>query len=708
MPKDNGSRVPKFIEDAAFAGAGEGSRNDRAFWLAAQCRDARVDKDQADALIGIFARHCNPPLGDKEAANALASAYRAAPRDPPASKSGKRTERMARPPRADADDVIAWDGEIGKHKPATQGIGDPDYVENVPPPSGDPVADLRGWLAALYAPGDKVNYVTSAFLDEDGKWKPKGMGVNRTRADIEADLVKYEKKGHKGEALLRFVLGDWDADSGVWARINPMDGAGSTNSNVVRMDHVLVEGDEQEIGRQLAVIRSLRLPCAAVVHSGGKSVHAVVKVGAGTDKALYAERVAILFKALEDAGLTPDVKCKNSSRLSRLPGPSRAGKPQYLVSGACGAESWDAWLSEQEESEFQAQACGPRDLAQTPEPDNLVGDRFLCRQGSWLLVAQSGVGKSVFAIQAAVSFSVGRDVFGLRVERPLRNLMIQAENNKGDMHEAFAGICAGLGLSDTELADLETNFRTVHCSRYTGQRFAEFVAHLCRAHRPDIVWIDPLLSYLGGEISKMQDTSRFLQNLMQPVIEDANIGLVVVHHTGKPPKGDDAKYKGHDLAYLGIGSSVLTNWARATSTLLRMDDCENRFALEHAKRADRAGCARRSEIMHASGREICWLKAPGIVKEGERPEAEKHRARHSKFDGIGLETMPPASAVWSDDKHLSSEAAERLCQIMCEHGMDGTVKAAAILLKNHRLPDFLTFDKDAQTWQGRLYVPGFN
>ncbi len=707
MPKDNGSRVPKFIEDAAFAGIGEGSRNDRAFWLAAQCRDARVDKDQADALIGIFARHCNPPLGDKEAANALASAFRAAPREMPVSKSGKRTEHVARPQRADADDVIAWDGEIGKHKDRAQGIGDPDYVEDVPPPSGDPVADLRAWLAAVYKPDDKVNYVTSAFKDDDGKWKPRGMGVNRTRADIEADLAKYEKKGHKGEALLRFVLGDWEAECGVWARINPMDGAGSTNSNVVRMDHVLVEGDEQEIGRQLAVIRSLRLPCSAVVHSGGKSVHAVVKVGAGTDKAVYAERVGLLFKALSDAGLTPDVKCKNSSRLSRLPGPSRAGKPQYLVSAACGAESWDAWLSEQEESEFQSKALGPSDLAKTPEPDNLVGDRFLCRQGSWLLVAQSGVGKSVFAIQAAVSFSVGREVFGLRVERPLRNLMIQAENNAGDMHEAFTGICNGLNLSPEACADLNRNFRTVHCSRYTGQKFAEFVAHLCRAHKPDIVWIDPLLSYLGGEISKMQDTSRFLQNLMQPVIEDANIGLVVVHHTGKPPKSDEAKYKGADLAYLGIGSSVLTNWARATSTLLRMDGCENRFALEHAKRSDRAGCARRTEIMHASGSDICWLPAPGTVRQHEQREGEKRKARASKYDGVGLETMPPASAVWSDEKHLSSEAAERICELLINRGLDATVKAAAILLKQNRLADFLTYDKEAKTWQGKLYEPGF-
>jgi len=697
--------VPKFIEDAAFAGAAEGGRNDRAFWLAAQCRDARVDRGQADALLGIFASRCRPPLGDKEAAQALASAYRTPAREPPVAKGGGK-ERVARPSRKDADEVLPWDAEIGPRAFASaDGVGEPDYVLDVPPHSGDPAADLRGWLAALFQPEDRVNYVVSAFKDEDGKWKPRGMGVTRTRADIEADLARYERKGHTGEALLRYVLGDWEPEAGVWARINPMDGAGSTNSNVVRLDHVLVEGDEQEIGRQLAVIRSLRLPCSAVVHSGGKSVHAVVRVLAGADKAVYAERVQALFAACEAAGLKVDSKCRNSSRLSRMPGPSRAGRPQYLVSGPCGAESWNAWLAEREDSEFSARVCGPSELAVRPPDDSLVGDRFLCRQGSWLLVAQSGVGKSVFAIQAAMSFAMGREVFGLRVARPLKQLMIQAENNAGDMHEAFTGILRGLNPGEGELAALDANFRTVHCSRYTGSRFCQFVAHLCRTHRPDIVWIDPLLSYLGGEISKMEDCTRFLQNTLQPVIEDADCGLVVVHHTGKPPKGEDGKYKGADLAYLGIGSSVLTNWARATSTLLRMEDCENRFRLEHSKRADRAGCQKVTEIMHASGSDICWLSAPGKVREEQQP---KRQARPGKYDGVGLETMPPASAVWTDEKHLDSEAARMVCELLAGRGMDATVKSCAILLKNGRLSDFLDFDKESQTWQGRLYAPGFD
>ena len=644
-------------------------------------------------------------MGDKEARAALASAYRAAPRQPPVSKKGGGEKRGVARRRADADEEIPWDGEIGRHKVETAGTADPDYVADVPAPSGDPAADLRAWLGALFQPDDKVNYVVSAFKDEDGRWKPRGLGVTRTRADIEADLAKYEAKGRTGEDLLRHVLGDWSAEAGVWARINPMDGGGATNANVVRLDHALVEGDEQEIGRQIAVIRSLRLPCSAVVHSGGKSVHAVVRIGAGADKAVYAERVGLLFKALEDAGFQPDVKCRNSSRLSRMPGPTRAGKPQYLVSAACGAESWDAWMAEREESRFQSLAMTPADLNLIPPDDNLVGERFLCRQGSWLLVAQSGVGKSVFAIQSAISFAIGREVFGLKVAGPLRNLIIQAENNAGDMHEAFTGICSGLNLCPGELEALDRNFRAVHCSRYTGDQFAQFVAYLCRAHRPDIVWIDPLLSYLGGEISKMQDTSRFLQNQLQPVLEDHNIGLVVVHHTGKPPKSDEAKYKGHDLAYLGIGSSVLTNWARATSTLLRIDDEPNRFALEHAKRSDRAGCPRRVEIKHATSG-ICWLPTESATSErthGGRPKGGK-----SPYDGMGIELMPPLSGPLPP-KYDPSEApaVQWIMERLEANGCPKTAKQAAVLMRQSLKGKFVDFDDKTRQWKGIMYDPDF-
>ena len=695
--------IPKFIEDAAAQGARKGERNNRALWLAAQCRDAGIGAGATGRMMDVFARSCSPPMGAAEVEAVVRSANRRPPREPPRNDGMTESRNDGK-----ADEVIGWEDTIGPRVYA------PDYVEDVPPPGGDAVDDLRRWLAALYRPGDIVNYVCASMPTEDGGFVPSGRGVNRTREAIERDLDRYARKGLAPDEVIRAALGDYRAEAGMWARINPMDGKGCNDRNVARYDHVLVEGDKQAVGVQLAAVRSLGLPYAAVTHSGGKSVHAVVRVDAGADAALYAERVEILFKACADAGLVVDRPNRNPSRLSRIAGPTRNGRRQYLIEGVSSKEegvSWEAWEAERCDDEFRAQVHTVDDLRAVPEDDSLIGKRFLCRKGSWLLVAQSGVGKSVFAMQAAMSFSVGRDMFGLGSGRPLRNLIVQSENNRGDMHEAFTGVLGGLGFGEGELRMLRDHFRTVHCTRYTGEVFARFLAHVCRVHRPDIVWVDPLLSFLGGEISRMQDTSRFLRNQVQPVIEDADVGLVVVHHTGKPPKSDDAKYSGHDLAYLGIGSSDITNWARATSTLIRDGDDGNRFMLEHAKRGDRAGCPRRVCIQHAKDG-ICWLPAEGGTEARVEPPKRKGGATSrergaSKWDGFGFETMPPVSAVWDNEDRTSSVAVHAVKMLMAARGVDMTPKSIANMMRNGRLDEFLVYDAQNKMWQGRLYAPDF-
>ena len=728
--------IPKFIEEAAFAGAAKGGRNNRALWLAAQCRDARLGRGDTGRVMAAFAARCSPPMSAAEVEAVIRSANsRPAREEPREGVKGSRGRGVKGTRDPGEEDVIAWDAEIGPSAsgplnpltPGPLGPSKPDYVEDVPPPSGSAVDDLRGWLAALYRPEDIVNYVCASAETEDGGFVPSGRGVSRTREAIERDLAKYEGKGLAPDEVIRAALGDYRAEAGMWARINPMDGKGCNDRNVARYDHVLVEGDKQSVGTQLAAIRSLGLPCAALTHSGGKSVHAVVRVDAGTDAALYAERVETVFRACAEAGLAVDRPNRNPSRLSRIAGPSRGGRRQYLIESAdrnvCA--TFEDWVASREVDEFRAHVQTVDDLQREPADDSLIGQRFLCRKGSWLLVAQSGVGKSVFAMQAAVAFSIGRDMFGLKAAAPLRNLIVQSENNSGDMHEAFAGVTGGLGVTGEEMRMLRSNFRTVHCTRYTGGTFAKFLAQMCRVHRPDIVWVDPLLSFLGGEISKMQDTSRFLRNQVQPVIEDADVGLVVVHHTGKPPKGDDGQYKGHDLAYLGIGSSDITNWARATSTLIRDADADSRFTLEHAKRGDRAGCERRVAIEHSKAG-LCWVKSEGEGEEvrsqksevrskrsevrSKRPEAGSQKPEaggRSKYDGFGLETMPPVSGVWENEDRTQSVATEAVRMLLARGGVDMNLKSIATMMRNGRLGKFLAFDNAAKTWQGRMYVSDF-
>ena len=80
-----------------------------------------------------------------------------------------------------------------------------------------------------------------------------------------------------------------------------------------------------------------------MVHSGGKSLHAIVRVDA-QDYTEYRKRVEFLYDFLEKNGLRVDKQNRNPSRLSRMPGVTRNGNRQYLVATNIGRKSWVDWL----------------------------------------------------------------------------------------------------------------------------------------------------------------------------------------------------------------------------------------------------------------------------------------------------------------------------------------------------------------------------
>ncbi len=67
-------------------------------------------------------------------------------------------------------------------------------------------------------------------------------------------------------------------------------------------------------------------------------------------------------------------------------------------------------------------------------------------------------------MQMALHFSVGRECFGIRpnCDRPLTSLIIQAENDDGDLSEMRDGILAAAPWEDCERGGADERF---HCNR---------------------------------------------------------------------------------------------------------------------------------------------------------------------------------------------------------------------------------------------------
>ena len=220
----------------------------------------------------------------------------------------------------------------------------------------------------------------------------------------------------------------------------------------------------------------------------------------------------------------------------------------------------------------------------------LVGKarRWLCEGYAVSIVGFSGTGKSSLMMQIATSWALGQNVFGLAPVRPLRTLILQAENDGGDIAEAWQG--ATCKMTDTERARLKENIAIVRDTKHMGTAFPAFLESLILKHGAEVVWVDPLLAYAGFDIADQSLTTDWLRTQVDPVLKRTKAAMIYMHHTTKPKSADDLdSMTPSQLAYLGAGSAEWTNFARDAGFLYRTKGEPARYKFGFSKRASRCG-----------------------------------------------------------------------------------------------------------------------
>lgn len=231
------------------------------------------------------------------------------------------------------------------------------------------------------------------------------------------------------------------------------------------------------------------------------------------------------------------------------------------------------------------------------DPTCVLGNRFLCRGGSCMIVSQTGAGKSALLTHAAINLALGQDFFGIRSRKgPLTSVIVQSENDGGDCAEGIIGCLDSLGIPlGSQIVDrLSERVFFYREAVRTGEEFGQLLRNLVNLHKADCIWVDPLLGFSGCDLSDQEAASHFLRHIIQPVLQDTGVILFSVHHTTKPSK--DAKGGGSllDLAYSGAGSAELANWHRSVITLTKDptpegEDEQPFFTMKVVKRGGRAG-----------------------------------------------------------------------------------------------------------------------
>lgn len=425
--------------------------------------------------------------------------------------------------------ALDWGDEltVGPQQPA---LVDPRWVEEQElhlPDTWEPAQQLKRYLQALFEPDEYVAYVTESFMAADRRRPAKGCW-DRTAGQLIEELDACG--GDVGK-----VMGDCDPEIGAWICFNPVDGTGRKDANVTSYRYALVECDNMEPGKQLAAIHQMELPCAALVYSGGKSIHAIVRVNA-PDYAEYRKRVDYLYATCQKNGLTLDQQNRNPSRLSRMPGILRAGQKQALLETNVGKSCWEDWCDWVEActDDLPDTECLADDWDDLPPlADALISG--VLRQGHKMLLAgPSKAGKSFALIELCIAIAEGKTWLGRFSCAQGRVLYINLELDRPSCLHRFKDVYTAMGLAPDNLRNIDIwNLRGASVPM---DKLAPKLIRRAGKKGYTAVILDPIYKVITGDENSADQMAKFC-NQFDVVCRALDCAVIYCHHHSKGAQG---------------------------------------------------------------------------------------------------------------------------------------------------------------------------
>lgn len=425
--------------------------------------------------------------------------------------------------------ALEWDAVL-YDDPEPMQIVQREWMEReeikTPTEQWDAVGDIIKYLETLYEPEDIVGYVTEVMQDERG-WRPKNAGSHtRTAEELIRKLRKYN--------TIEEVFGDYNHQAGGWIRFNPLDGNGVKNSNVAEYRYALVESDKTDIETQLAIIKELELPVAALVHSGKKSIHAIVRIEARSMEE-YRQRVDFLYKVCKQNGLEIDTQNKNPSRLSRMPGLMRDGNKQWLIDTNMGQPTWQAWLEWVESVNDNL-----------PDPENLEGvwdnlpplspcliDGVLRKGHKMLIAGPSKAGKSFALIELCIAIAEGTSWLDFQCAQG-RVMYVNLELDRASCLHRFRDVYEANDITPNNLGNIEIwNLRG---NAVPMDKLAPKLIRRAKKGNFSAIILDPIYKVITGDENSADQMAKFC-NQFDRVCTELDCAVIYCHHHSKGAQG---------------------------------------------------------------------------------------------------------------------------------------------------------------------------
>ena len=422
---------------------------------------------------------------------------------------------------------LDWDSEIGSKDELV--VVDRNWLERSEihiPEQWNPTEQIITYLETLFEPDENVGYVTESW-EHDGKFLPSKGCYDRTAGQLIKEL--YQCKGDIGS-----VLGDYNSEVGAWIRFNPLDGKGVKNENVTEFRYALVESDTMDISAQKAIITELELPVAALVYSGKKSLHAIVKIDASTYEE-YKKRVDYLYNVCNKNGLKLDIQNRNPSRLSRMPGVMRNGKKQYLLDTNIGKENWNEWREWIES--VNDDLPDPESMADVwdnlPELAPPLIDGVL-RQGHKMLIAgPSKAGKSYALIELCCAIAEGKKWLEWNCTQG-KVMYVNLELDRASCLHRFKDVYTALGIAPDNLSNIDIwNLRG---RSVPMDKLAPKLIRRASKKNYIAIIIDPIYKVITGDENSADQMAHFC-NQFDKVCTELGCAVIYCHHHSKGAQG---------------------------------------------------------------------------------------------------------------------------------------------------------------------------
>lgn len=458
------------------------------------------------------------------------------------------------------NEALSFDSMVLATTPEQYQVVDKNWIEesDVHIPKSYPLEqrkqDIVTYLTTLFEPEEYVGYVINTFALPDGKQSPTMGNYSRT--------VQQILDGINGTTQLENVFGSFNKEMGAWIRFNPIDGKGVKNDNVTEFRYMLLESDNMSLGKQKAILEQLELPIAAMVFSGGKSIHAIVKVDAYSYEE-YRKRVDFIYSIAQKNGFKPDKKNRNPSRLSRMPGVMRDGKPQFLMATNIGKENykeWEEWIASvnddlPEPEELDALWDNMPDLA----PPLIEG---ILREGHKMLIAgPSKAGKSFALIQLCISIAEGKPWFGFDCTQG-KVLYVNLELDRASCLHRFKDVYEALEQQPTNIGNI--SIWNLRGKSLPMDQLAPKLIRRAQKRNYKAIIIDPIYKVITGDENSADQMANFC-NQFDKVCTELKCAVIYCHHHSK---GSQTGKRSMDRA---SGSGVFARDPDALLDLLELE-----------------------------------------------------------------------------------------------------------------------------------------